>query len=85
MRAVNFDKKRTFDAPAAEWAAFASGLQYRRIVQFHAAMHGDTERLDTNLDVWPVRSGGKLYTFDFGRIVDSRVRPIVKWLMFKFL
>jgi integrase len=84
MLAVKFDKNRLFDARETEWAVFASGLSYKRHIQFHAASHSDTERLDTNENVWPIRTGGMLYTLDFGRI-DEHLRPIVKWLMVKCL
>ncbi|SHO23886.1 Phage integrase [Moritella viscosa] len=84
MLAVKFDKNRQFDATAAEWAAFASELRYKRHIHFHAASHGDTAYLDTSEDVWAIREGGWLYTMNFGRI-DEQIQPILKWLIVKFL
>lgn len=85
MLAVKFDKNRQFDAPVSEWDDFASGLRYKRIIQFHASDFGDTKRLDTEMEIWLLRYGGVLYSFDFGRINDERLRTIVKWLTVKFL
>ncbi|MBL4761457.1 MAG: site-specific integrase [Gammaproteobacteria bacterium] len=84
MSAVKFDKKRQFDATAAEWAAFASSLRHKRHISFHAASHGDTERIETNENVWTMVNGGTTYTLDFGR-TDEQMHPILKWLMVKFL
>ncbi|MFT7681649.1 MAG: integrase [Moritella dasanensis] len=84
MLAVKFDKNRQFDATAAEWAAFASELRYKRYIHFHAATHGDTAYLDTSEDVWDIRTGGRLYIMKFGR-VDEQIQLIIKWLIVKFL
>lgn len=84
MLAVKFDKKRQFDATAAEWATFASNLRYKRHICFHAANHGDTERIDTNENVWAIVECGILFTLDFGR-TNAQMQPILKWLMVKFL
>jgi len=84
MLAVKFDKKRQFDSTAAEWAAFASSLRYKRHISFHAAKHGDTERIDTNENVWTLVDGGKSFQMDFSR-TDEQMQPILKWLMVKFL
>jgi integrase len=84
MLAFEFDKKRQFDATAAEWAAFASSLHYKRHISFHAASHSDTQRIDTNDNVWSIVEGGSTYTMDFGR-TDEQIQLIVKWLMVKFL
>ena len=84
MLVVKFDKNRQFDATAAEWAAFASSLRYKRHILFHAASYGDTERIDTNDNVWTIVEGGITYTMDFGR-TDEQMHPILKWLMIKFL
>ncbi len=84
MLAVKFDKKRQFDATVTEWTAFASSLRYKRHIYFHAANHGDTERIDTNEYVWTIVDGGLTRTMDFGR-ADEQMQPILKWLMVKFL
>ena len=84
MLAVKFDKKRQFDATAADWTAFASSLHYKRHISFHAANHGDTERIDTNENVWVIEEGGIPYSMDFSR-TDEQMQPILKWLMIKFL
>ena len=85
MLAVKFDKNRQFDATSEEWSAFASRLHYKRVIQFHAAVHSDTKRVDSNLDVWSIRTAGELITFDFTRIDDGDTRLIVKWLIYKCL
>lgn len=84
MLAVKFNKKRQFDATTDEWAVFASSLHYKRHIMFHAACHGDTERIDTNENVWSVLEGGKNYTMDFGR-TNEQIQAILKWLLIKFL
>ncbi len=85
MLAVKFDKNSQFDATSEEWSAFASKLHYKRVIQFHAAVHGDTEHVDTNQESWSIRVSGVLYTFDFTRIDDGEMRLIVKWLIYKSL
>jgi integrase len=85
MLAVKFNNQRNADSTSAEWEAFISGLSHKRLIQFNAAVHGDTVRLDTHLEVWSLRSSGMLKTFDFTRIDDTRVRPLVRWLLVKFL
>lgn len=84
MLAVKFDKKRQFDATETQWATFASSLDYKRHISFYAASHGDTERIDTNNEIWNIYEGGIPYTMDFGR-TDEQMQQILKWLMVKFL
>jgi len=84
MSAVKFDKKRQFDATAAEWTAFSSSLRYKRHISFHAAIHGDTKRIDTNENIWTIVEGGHPFRMDFSR-TDEQMRPILKWLLVKFL
>lgn len=84
MLAFKFDKKRQFDATTDEWAVFSSSLHYKRHISFHAASHGDTERMDTNENVWTIVEGGITSTMDFGR-TNEQMQPILKWLMIKFL
>lgn len=85
MLAVKFDKNRQFDVETKEWMEFAASLNFKRLVHFHAASHSDTERLDTDQEIWSIRASGDLYTFEFNTIEDDTLRQIVKWLIFKFL
>lgn len=84
MLAVKFEKKRQLNAAEEEWATFASGLTYKRIIQFHATTHDDTERVDTTQDVWFICYGGLNHTLDFSYI-ENNVRLIAKWLVVKSL
>tara|TARA_R110002050_G_scaffold56887_31_gene128036 strand:+ start:1767 stop:3272 length:1506 start_codon:yes stop_codon:yes gene_type:complete len=82
--AVKSDKNRQLDVAENEWAIFASGLAYKRIIHFHSSMHGDTERVDTNLDAWDICYGGLNFILDF-RYLEDNIRPIAKWLVVKTL